>query len=271
MDGPLISQLPRFCRHHVEQNIRDLLQSKPDGRPRAFETGQIYKFYQQILNLSIVDVLLNAENLPSYMQCKELLGSSTSDLEMMFLLVDLFHQNCEFDVATTRRRHLIKEFQLVRTAHQADERALQRLTAQCTSLIKEKAQLNNDVKQLTAKDARLADEKAEPTLEIMDLAAKNAGLADEKVGLELTRLQYKGTNTASSPLTNGEASEPSTEKVPTAQSAGITTDGAEVKQSTPKNASLGRQFTYALKNLSRSMNHEMDKAHEKGKGYQRER
>jgi Ankyrin repeats (3 copies) len=117
--GPLIPQLPRFFQHHVVQHIHDLLQSKSDRRPRATEIRQIYILYQQILSLPIADTLLNAEKHPSYIQCKEILQSSPSNLDMMLLLTDAFDRNSEHAVAMTLRQHLIKEYQLQLAAYQA--------------------------------------------------------------------------------------------------------------------------------------------------------
>lgn len=182
VQGPLLPQLPRFCQHHVVQNIHDLLQSKSDCRPRAADLRQIYILYRQILNVQIADTLLNAEKHPSYMQCKDISQNSRSDLEMMFLLANTFDTNDEHAIGTTLRRYLIDDCRLEQRKQVEYTAEIETLRIQNMELSEEKARIVSEFQQ----------KHAAYTTEIELLRAKNMRLTHEKARIDFECQRKQG-------------------------------------------------------------------------------
>src|SRR5271155_1993182 len=60
-----------FLRHHIRQNIQDLLHRDPEHRPRASDLRQIFGVYCLLLDLSITDKLLHCVWYPTYLEWKD--------------------------------------------------------------------------------------------------------------------------------------------------------------------------------------------------------
>jgi ankyrin repeat protein len=63
-----------FLRHHIRQNIQELLHRDPGHRPRASDLRPIFVVYCLLLDLPITDKLLQCVWHPTYLEWKDLVG-----------------------------------------------------------------------------------------------------------------------------------------------------------------------------------------------------
>jgi hypothetical protein len=87
-----------FLRHHIRQNIQELLHRDPEHRPRASDLRPIFGVYCLFLDLSITDRLLQSVWYPTYLEWKDLaLNGDFIHLESAFLyqLAELYRQKEE--------------------------------------------------------------------------------------------------------------------------------------------------------------------------------
>jgi hypothetical protein len=85
-----LPQHPPFLKHHVGENIHDLLNRDRKLRPNASSVCQLFSAYCRILDSSVAQVLSDSNSLPLYLDWKQLVSDYSYESDLQFQLAEMY-------------------------------------------------------------------------------------------------------------------------------------------------------------------------------------
>jgi len=126
-----------FLRHHIRENIQELLHGNSEQRPRASDLRGIFRAYCLVLDLSIAETLLQSVSYPTYEEWKHLVGVVwkqamenhflSFESEILYQLVLLYRNKGEQEICIVLLEEMVRKSEnerelrrLLRLVHEAE-------------------------------------------------------------------------------------------------------------------------------------------------------
>ena len=100
--------------HGPRQFVHDLLNRNWNHRPSALNVCHMFSSYCQLLKLSIVQLLVDIQSYPSYLEWKELVKIHPNEPEFLYQLADVYEKKGEQSAAIALRREMVRKEAMTR-------------------------------------------------------------------------------------------------------------------------------------------------------------